>query len=217
VSSFTTLLMCNYSGECATSVAGPTIGERHPGEWALVAGPVRTAPDPHRHRARAVAGCRAGMVDGGPRDVVDASRAARACSPNPRTHSGRPGGPGRRCRRRPARRARAVPLQPGDKGHRRYLISGCGRVCDPCWTVGRSTNRAERPNMCRAERSARPARSDGVRTRSARRDAADAGGAAAVLSDYSLGYVLLALTAATAGALTATVVRRRVEERSAGR
>jgi hypothetical protein len=37
------------------------------------------------------------------------------------------------------------------------------------------------------------------------------------LADYSFGYVLLALTAASAGALTATVVRRRVEERSARR
>jgi NNP family nitrate/nitrite transporter-like MFS transporter len=32
--------------------------------------------------------------------------------------------------------------------------------------------------------------------------------------DYSLGYVLLAVTAAAAGALTTTAVRRRVEERA---
>jgi NNP family nitrate/nitrite transporter-like MFS transporter len=32
--------------------------------------------------------------------------------------------------------------------------------------------------------------------------------------DYSLGYILLAITAAAAGALTTTAVRRRVEERA---
>jgi NNP family nitrate/nitrite transporter-like MFS transporter len=32
--------------------------------------------------------------------------------------------------------------------------------------------------------------------------------------DYSLGYVLLAITASAAGALTTTAVRRRVEERA---
>jgi MFS transporter, NNP family, nitrate/nitrite transporter len=34
------------------------------------------------------------------------------------------------------------------------------------------------------------------------------------MGDYSVGYILLAITAAAAGALTTTAVRRRVEERA---